>query len=379
MDRKIVLEQIKKRFEEEKPLLKQRFFKNVSEREQELVTELYKGIKSLNNDYPVRVLQFQMMRGDIYQAHSPITVCGYDADWYLDEERTEYQIAADYLYEPFGELEEKMKKEISVYMGGVTIYDIKNLICEYFLECFTDMADRILEKFYLFDEWAKEEGLSFEIPYRILWGEYRGRTKTIFYQGKIGKSKEEIQKELEEAKEKEAHLFCSWVESQVADLTLKQENFAHLNMKNSRLSQVVFCECMFARAMFQKSVVEWCSFEKSIFNGCNFSQLQAYQLDFSGAQIENCSFEESKLRKGKFEEAVLTDVAFTEGSLSDCSFRNAKLCRVDLRTECLENVDFTGAQLKDVYVHVKNVDEMKLTPEQMEQVYVLEEEVREIL
>lgn len=379
MDRKIALEKIKQRFEEEKPLLLQRFLEQVSQREQTLEAELYKGIKSLNTDYPIRVLQFQMMRSDIYQAHSPITVCGYNGDWYGDEERTEYQIAADYLYEPFGELEEKLKKEISVYMGAITEYDIKNLVCEFFLECFTDMADGVLEKFYLFDEWAKEEGLSFEIPYRILWGEYRGRAKTIFYQGKPGKGKEEIQKELEEAKEKEAHLFCSWVESHVTDFTLKQENFAHLNMKNSRLSRVAFCECMFARAMFQKSFLEWCSFENSIFNGCNFTRLQAYQLDFSGAQIENCSFEESELRKGKFEKALLTDVVFTEGSLSDCSFRNAVLCRVDLRTKGLENVDFTGAQLKDVYVHVKHVDEMKLTPEQMEQVYVLEEEVREIL
>lgn len=379
MDRRIALEKIKEQFEEEKPRLKQKFLKNVSEREQELVAALFEGIKKLNTDYPIRVLQFQMMRGDIYQAHSPITVCGYNADWYLDEERTEYQIAADYLYEPFEELEEKMKKEISVYMGSVTIYDIKNLVCEYFLECFTDMADKIQEKFYLFDEWAKEEGIAFEIPYRILWGEYRGRTKTIFYQGKIGKGKEEIQRELKESKEKEAHLFSSWVKSQVTDLILEQENFAHLNMKSSSLSQVVFRKCMFARAMFQKSVMEWCSFEKSILNGCNFSNLQAYQLDFSHAQISNCSFEENKLRKGKFDEAELTDVAFTEGSLSECSFRNAKLCRVDFRTKNLENIDFTGAEFQDVYVHVQNVDEIKLTPEQMKQVYVLEEEVREIL
>ncbi len=379
MDRKIALEKIKERFEEEKPLLQQKFLECLNEREQELLTELYEGIKQLNPEYPIRVLQFQLMRTDIYQGHSYITLCGYNADWYLDEERTEYQIDADYLYQPFQELEDSMKKEISVYMGGVTVYDIKNLICEYFLECFINMADRMLNNFYLFDEWTQENQISFALPYRIVWGEYRGRAKTIFYLDKAGKTKEEIQKELEDNKEKEAYLFCSWTESDLADITLKQNNFGHLNMKNSRLSRVTFDKCMFLGAGFKNSFMEWCSFEQSILNGCNFNELQAYQLDFSSAQISNCSFEQSKLRKGKFDKAVLTDVIFTEGNLSECSFRNARLCRVDLRTENLSNIDFIGAELEQVYIHVKNYDEITLTPEQESQVYILEEEVHELL
>ena len=379
MDRKIALEKLKEGFEEEKPLLQQKFSECLREREQEFITALYEGIKQLNWEYPIRVLQFQLMRSDIYQGHSYITVCGYNADWYLDEERTQYQIPADYLYQPFQELEERMKKEISVYLGAVTEYDIKNLVCEYFLECFIDMADKMLDNFYLFDEWAEENQISFTVPYRIVWGEYRGRAQRIFYLDKAGKTTEVIKKELEDNKEKEAYLFSSWVESNLADITLKQQTFAHLNMKKSRLSQVKFMEVMFARAIFKNSFMEWCSFKKSILNGCNFNEVQAYQLDFCEAQISNCSFEKVKLRKGKFDGAVLTDVVFTEGSLSECSFRNARLCRVDLRTENLSNIDFTGAELEQVYIHAKNFDEIALTPEQEQHVYILKEEVHEVL
>lgn len=379
MDRKIALEKLKERFEEEKILLHRKFSECLKEKEQELITELYSGIRQLNWQYPIQVLQFQMMRADIYQEHSYITVCGYKADWYLDEERTEFQIDADYLYQPFQELKERMEKEISVYMGGVSVYDIKNLIGEYFLECFVDMAERIQEKFYLFDEWAKENQISLTTPFRIVWGEYRGKTKTIFYIDKAGKTKEEIEKELEEEKEKEAHLFCSWVESEVSDLTLKQQNFAHLNMKNSRLSQVTLEKCMLARAMFQNSLMEWCSFQQGVINGSNFNKVQAYQLDFRDARIGNCSFENINLRKGKFDNAVLTDVVFTQGNLSECSFQGATLCRVDFRIEHMENIDFTGAVMEQVFIHAENADEIRLTPEQMEQVFVLEEEISELL
>lgn len=379
MDREIGLKKVKECIEEKKPFLQKEFLKLAEEQKEKLVSELYEGMKHLDKQYPIRILQFQIMRADIYQGDCYITVCGYDKDWYLDEKRTEYKISAKYLYQPFQELEEHMKKEISIYLGGVSIYDIRNIICEYFIECFVNLADTIQEKFYLFDEWARENEIIFEAPYYIVWGEYRGITKTLFYQGKLGKTKEDIQKELEENKEKQAYLFGSWVESNLTDMVVIQQNFAHLNMKNSSLNQVKFHKCMFARAMFQNSVAEWCSYEKSILNGCNFNNLQAYQLDFSNAQIENCSFEGIKLRKGRFDGAVLTDVAFTDGTLEECSFQNGKLCRVDLRAEKLMNIDFTGAELEQVFIYGKHADKLKLTPKQQSQVYILEEELGEIL
>uniref|UniRef100_A0A0N5AAF8 Pentapeptide repeat-containing protein n=1 Tax=Syphacia muris TaxID=451379 RepID=A0A0N5AAF8_9BILA len=369
MDRETALKELAQHFEERKQMLTEFFGKRMEEHLEELIREIYEKIA-----HPARIIQIQVMRTDVYQGRSQIMVCGYDESWYMDEDHWQYPVEARYLYEPFAAEEMRLEKEISVYMGAVTHYDIKNLVCEHFIKCFADQAVRVRNHFALFDEWADGQGLEIPVPYRILWGTYRGHAETLFYMDKIHKTAEDLKAQL-----KKDNLFRSFVESSVADMEIQQKNFAFLNMKKSALLRVCFAQCVFGQSMFKEALIEWCGFQKCMFYGCNFNDVKGYQMDFRGAQITNTAYEQITLRKGSFEGAVLTDVSFYGAALEECSFQNATLTRVDLRAEAMENIDFTGATLQDVYVHYKDADKLALTEEQSGQVYVLEEETDEVL
>ncbi len=381
MDRKVALIQLQERVEEAKPLLKQKFTKLVEEHYEELVEELYQGIRKLDEQYPIRVVQFQLMRSDIYSGKCNIRVCGYNENWYLDENRTEAEVAAEYLYEPFQELINKLSVEISVYMGSVTEYDIRNLVCEFFMQCFCEIAVIIRQRFLVFDEWALENKITWKLPYRIVWGEYCGKAETLFYLDNYGKKTEDFRKECmdENVERKEANLFKSFVQSEIKEIQVQNENFAFLNLKDSCLSQVSFMGCTFGQAMFRKSVMEWCSYETSRLYGCNFNETEQYQTNYCDARLINCCMEEAKIRKAKFDNALLEDISFWGTALEECSFRNAKMKRVDLRACNIQGIDLTDAELEQVYVQEKDIEALHLSPEQSHHVYVLKEEADAVL
>lgn len=370
MDRKTALEKLRERFEAEKQMLTQRFTEQLELHLDALVAAVYGAIGTMDSPDSVRIIQIQVMRTDVYQGKSRIIVCGYNENWYLDERHWQSEVDAQYLYEPFAEAALRLAKELSMYRGAVTDYDVRNLVCEHFVKCFSEQAVRVRNHFALFDEWAETQGLSFTVPYRILWGAYREQAETLFYMDKKHKGTKEFQAEL-----KDNNLFRSFVESSVSDTEISGKNFAFLNMKGSALERVSFAACVFGQSLFIKASAQWCQFRKCMFYGCNWNQTDGYQMDFGGAQIVNTAFEDMKLRKGKFDGAVLTDVSFYGSVLEECSFQNATLTRVDLRLASMENIDFTGAVLQDVYVHYKDADKLALTEEQSEHVYVLEEEV----
>lgn len=374
MDRSTALNKLRERYDEDKERNEQSFHQYITEHYDELIEKLYEGIRHLDTDYPIHIVQFQLMRSDIYHGNSRIRICGYDENWYMDEKRTEYDIDAEGLFQAFQDTIDRLNQEISVYMGSVTIYDIRNLVCEHFIDCFCKEAMLIRQGFLAFDEWADRNHVTLQAPYRIVWGVYRKTAETLFNMDRPGKGTTQLEQEC-----KKNNLFLSFAESRLENLDISKENFAYFNVKNSYMSHMGFEECVFGEAMFKKTQIEWSSFVKSTFYGCNFNEAYGYQLDFSGASITNSCFDMGKIRKGRFDGAVLTDVTFTESILEECSFKNCRLCRVDLRAESLSGIDFEGAILEEVYIHMKDVDELELTKEQREHVYVLKEETDALL
>lgn len=376
MDRKQALEKLEKTFEEEKQRTRQEYEEILTSSWEQIATLLYEGISRLDKEYPIQILQFQIMRADLYQNRCQITVCGYDKDWYLDEKRTDSKVDIRFLYEPFLRLQERMEATISVYMGAVTMYDIQNMVCEFFIECFRKIADLARGTFYAFDEWAEKEGFHLPVPFRIVWGAYRDMVETIFYMDFTGKTEVDLEKECEEENKRGriAHFHRAFVESTITNFHKAEEKFAFLTMKRSVIEQTSFTKCMFAGCNFEASKMNWCSFEGSSLAGCNFSKTEGYQINFKDTDIQNCMIEDIKLRKADFTGAKLKDVTFTQGMLEECSFRNAVLYNVDLRLQVCTGVDFTGAKLDNVYILEKDVDNVVLSEEQKEHVFVISDE-----
>lgn len=378
MDREKALEALEQTFQQEKIVADQEFSAVLENQGEHLKTLLYEGIKGLDRNYPVQVLQFQIMRANLYQNRCQITVCGYDKSWYQDENATRREVDADFLFEPFLRLKERLAETLSVYMGAVTLYDIRNLICEAFLQKFVTMSGKVREFFYLFDEWAKAEGLEFAMPYRIVWGPYREQTETIFAMDRTGKNGADLQKECEEEEQRKrpAHFYRSFVQSTIKEFHRESDQFAFLNMKQSELELTSFINCTFVSSMFQNSKMSWCSFEGGGLFGSNLNGVCGYQMNFRNAKIENSGMEGIRLRKADFAGAKLNGVTFTGGMLEECSFKDAMLSNVDLRAKTLTGIDFTGAVLDKVYIDPKDMESLVFTSEQMEHVLVVTEYVQ---
>lgn len=377
MERKKALGIVQEKIEAAKPQLKQAFDEKFNASKEKLIQDLFAGIDQLDKSYPIRILQFNILRSALYEGKPSIAVTGYDDKWYTDEKRTVSYVDVSYLFEPFAQSIREFDEELSVYMGAVTAYDLRNDICEFFIDCFMQKDHELAAAFDRFDEWAAQHGFSLTVPYRIVMGQTYENVNMLFAMDRTGKTKEDFLKEIkvDSDKKRPGHMFHCFVESNLAGIELAQENWGHLNVKNSKLSKVQFQKCAFVALFAEKCDIEWTDFKECQLYGANFSRSQAYQLDFEGSTIENTTFEGISLRKGKFEGAKLENVIFKDAVLEECSFKNATLKNVDLRVSKAEHIDFEGAVLEDVFIHVTDADQLELTGEQQGHVFVLKEEV----
>lgn len=372
MDRTLALEKIRGNFDLKKDSVQRRYKELLNSCKSQLVDELLDAVLKLKKYYPIRVLQFQIMRTDLYQGKYRIEVCGYNKFWYLDEERTTAYVDIEFLYEPFQKLKEELEAEVPVYLGAISQYDINNMVNELFISCFNSSAPQMRESFFVFGEWLLQNNRAYLKPYRVIWGEYKGRTDILYLQDEFGKETKEFIKLCEQDK-KAGHQFASFVQSNLKDMKLKEEKFAYLNMKKSIMQEVTFENCQFGESMFRESVMDWCSYANSIFYGCNFGRIKGYQIEFTNSVITNSSFEEINLRRGNFQGAKLVAVDFSNSCLNECNFRNATLSMVDLRTADLDGIDLTDAKLEEVYINEKDIELFHLSEEQREHVYILKD------
>ena len=370
VERNTALEEIDKLFAMHKDDIERKYIRIFDENQEKLVNELLSAILSLKKYYPVRFLQFQIMRTDLYQNKYQIQVCGYNKKWFLDDERTVAYVDIEFLFEPFKELSEILSSDILKYMGAVSKYDIDNIVNEFFILSYNKSSSLIRKDFVAFDEWLAANNKSYRKPYRVLWGDYRGNCETLFYQDVLGKDSKIFVKECKDDK-KEGHLFFSFTKCNLEKEKFSQEKFAYLNMKGSRMKEIIFDKCDFGESNFRETVMEWCSYAGNRIYGCNFSKVKGYQLDFEDAFISNSTFEEIELRKGNFSGARLIGVDFKDCNLEECCFKNATLSMVDLRAKNLEGIDLTGAKLEQVYIEEKDIKVLNLTQEQEQQVFVL--------
>ncbi|MBO4751065.1 MAG: pentapeptide repeat-containing protein [Lachnospiraceae bacterium] len=376
MERKKALGIVQEKMEAAKQGLKQAFDEKFAASKEKLVQDLYAGIDQLDKTYPIRILQFNILRSALYEEKPSIAVTGYDHSWYTDEKRTVSYVDVSYLFEPFAKSIHEIDEELSVFMGAVTAYDLRNDLCEYFIECFMQKDHELAAAFDRFDEWASQHGFSLTVPYRIVMGQTYENVNMIFAMDRTSKKKEDFLKEIktDSNKKRPGPMFHCFVESDLAGMQLEKENWGHHNIKNSKLSKVQFKNCAFIALFAEKCDIEWTNFKECHLYGGNFSRSQAYQLDFEGSTIENTTFEGISLRKGKFEGARLENVIFKDATLEECSFKNATLKNVDLRVSKAEHIDFEGAILEDVFIHVTDADQLDLTGEQQGHVFVLKEE-----
>ena len=97
MDRKTALEKLGQSFETEKAALTQCFIEQMERYLDALVGEIYSAIQTMGETDSVRMIQIQVMRTDVYQGKSRIIICGYNENWYLDENHWQSEVEAAYL------------------------------------------------------------------------------------------------------------------------------------------------------------------------------------------------------------------------------------------------------------------------------------------
>lgn len=92
----------------------------------ELSGQIHQAINQILAEKSCNILQMTVMRADLYQGAPMLAVRGYDERWYLDEDPKTIYLPVPYLWTPFAQVYEQMQRKLSVYMGAVSEYDIRN-------------------------------------------------------------------------------------------------------------------------------------------------------------------------------------------------------------------------------------------------------------
>ena len=154
-----------------------------------------------------------------------LAVRGYDERWYLDEDPKTIYLPVPYLWTPFAQVYEQMQRKLSVYMGAVSEYDIRNQLCEYFLEVFVNLAGLMRGHFYHLKD--------INPPFQILWGIYKGDNRTLLYQDRYGKDTTQFLSELQPVNQ-----FRSFDEAELLKEQVKEKTFVYLNARRSRIQEM---------------------------------------------------------------------------------------------------------------------------------------------
>lgn len=374
MERNKALEKVNKEFELYKDELQNQYTEAFHSNYDDMLTDIFSATKDVLSRKKARIIQYQVFRIDLHNQHCRITVSAYDDKWYLDENRQDSFVEAGFLWQPFEHLYMRMKKNISVYMGSISEYDLLNIFSEYFLQCFVNSVMKIRDDFALFDEWLLDNHLHMDKPYNILWGINKGENRTLFYQDRTGKSNEDLLPLLSEK-----NFFVSFVKGMLKKEKIEDKVFLYPNMKESNFSEMIFDRSVFAKAVFKRTKMEWCDYKGCRILYSDFTKIDGYQLKFYETEIDTVSFIESKLFRVGFKKARLSKVIFDHSDLQDVSFKGAELSDVSFRGCSLKEIDFTDTKMNRVYISPMQYKDIKLTREQADHVFVLEEDMNEIL
>jgi uncharacterized protein YjbI with pentapeptide repeats len=350
-------EKVVKNLAEESKLRVEKNFKDNDEKVKELIINGMKILikrakesKEDKNENKIAVFQFELLRINIINESYKILAHGYNSFWYLDSDPICEEMDLSFLFEPFIKLKEKLIKEKRIYMGKVNDYDIQKIIFELIVKCYMDMSKVIRNWFWNLDEeeWMQESSVG-EF-YVVKWGEYQGKSETLFAMDNKEKNIKELLKLKEQPEEKLPFIYTVWRNSVLEDGNLAKQNMLFINFKGSKLKNIDFSECNIVRGQFKDTELKRCTLTKCNLIGTSFENSKIEDSDFSNGNCTGVDFSKSELRY----------VDFTNSKLKNSNFINAKF----------KNVSFEGADLEDAIFSAKDIPFINLTSEQLQTIYI---------
>ena len=360
---------------------KKEFEKNFNDNEEKTALLLIDAIKKLNkkaienrnvvDNYTLGVLQFELLRSNILNESYKIHLHGYNSLWYLDDNSIYEEIDLKFLFKPFENLRKELIENSRKYIDRVNIYDIQKIIFDAVSDSYMGMSKAVRE--YLWDldeeEWINEMLLS--DFYIIKWSEYKGKGETVFAMDMRKKTTEDLENM---KKEKKSFIYSVWRNSCLENADLSKRDLLFINFKESALKNLDFSSSNIISGEFKSAKITKCNFEKARVVGTELSQ----------SDIKECKFKECDLRSSDFNTSILNDVDFSSSDMSISNFVNSKLNNVsfkgcnllnsDFTNAVFENVSFQDADLKDSIFSRKDIPFLHLSPEQLQDVFIGDDE-----
>ena len=382
MNRREALEDFNKNTADDLVLkYKKEFEINFNNNEKRFALLLIDSIKKLNQkailnrkvieNYSLGVLQFELLRSNILNESYKIHLHGYNSLWYLDNNSIYEEIDLKFLFKPFENLKKELIEKSKIYIGKINIYDIQKIIFDAVSDSYMGMSKVVREYLWDLDEekWINEMLLS--DFYIIKWSEYKGKGETVFAMDMRKKTKEDLENM---KKEKKSFIYSVWRNSCLENADLSKENLLFINFKESKLQNIDFSKSSIISGEFKNSRIVKCSFEGAEVVGTALSE----------SEINECKFKDCNLRSSDFNTSILNDVDFSNSDMSISNFVNSKLNNVsfkgctllnsDFTNAVFENVSFQDADLKDSIFSRKDIPFLHLSPEQLQDVFIGDDE-----
>lgn len=294
--------------------------------------------------FPISVLDFTMLRTNIWKKRYVAEVIVYGKDHFFDPfSMTLGEIDLSPIFEGYEIMYQQITKEAKKYIGKVSKYDVSGYMiakAAEFYKIFIYFMRRHITELIALPEFSL---LPFAKEFEINCGEYAAYTETI-YKSRADKV------EAEELKNLHTLSACNFMEFRGMDfageilenLDLRYSDFSFCNFEKTS-----FCFSNLDFSRFMKVNASHADFSDTILNGSNFTESLLNNARFLGIDNqsyyseEECglpfkkeyeiNFRKTDLRGAEFKYSDLSNVDFTEAlmlgvKMDELSFKTAPLC-----------------------------------------------------
>ena len=319
---------------------------------------LFGDINSLqeNGKGPIAYVNFYFLRTGMKLGSDTCLISALDKNWYLDKEPVEHVYSAPYIFRPFYDYAEQIRRERKRYVQSIGYTEIERLLLEkwgHYVSYFSLLLKSAIDKIIGLPGY----GFQKDDVFVMNAGEYMDFADILWLEDRTEKDPGMTKKLFERKPENGlCHLH-------LAGMDLSRGDYSGNNFMGSR----------FDRVNFQGSKMDCCVMLDAAFTGCDLRQTSlAGSLlwcgDFSHANLRHSDLSwvnlGEDLNYAKLGRPYFPKIKFFDANLSYTNLSYGNFAYADFSGAKLDGCILEGANLRGAAMHNSWKDELALTDEQ---------------
>lgn len=279
--------------EEAEPILMKysnEVIKNLIENEDRFKKQIFEVLMNIadranqKEEYRISYINFSLLKISMLNEKYEIIATAYDENWYADEGIEEI-FTIDYIFKNLYNIKTDIYNKSKKYVGKIR----RSSINYYILRQMTVYNEYLTYFFIKFLKQWDEDTSYKEMPknenIKILYGEYKDYSETVYYYEEKVKDQKEFEDKGKGSENKEL-VFSCWPSLKLNNIVIKEKDLTCIYLKDAELENVMFDNCTIVGANFK-----FAKLKKCYFKNCDLGT-----SDLSESTLEEVFFEDCNLR-----------------------------------------------------------------------------------